>query len=52
MKLVIKTEQKTNMEVSSVYCCYAKKRELVQIWLADFRHAADAQSFIESQTDK
>lgn len=52
MKLVIKTTPKPDMDVSSVYCCYAKKRELVQVWIADFRHAADAQLFVAAQEDK
>jgi len=52
MKLVIRTESKPNMDVSSVYCCYKDKRELVQMWLADFRHRQDAETFIEARADK
>jgi hypothetical protein len=46
VKLVIKTEAKLNMEISSVYMTFKERKALMTVWLADFKFYADAAEFV------
>lgn len=47
MKLVIKTEKLQDMQVSAVYMTYKEKKALQVVWLACFRHEAEAIKYVE-----